>query len=100
MKRFSLFNKRKLVVLAVLGCVFAVTSIAAVAQTSSKVMRSVVPGETHVGRCCKLWDATVTVAEPQDKLVPIVVTFSMDYRATAPMYIGLRVNDGVCAFNG
>ena len=24
----------------------------------------------------------------------------MDYRATAPMYVGLRVNDGVCAFNG
>ncbi len=63
-------------------------------------MRNTVPGETHIGRCCKLWDATVNVTEPQDKLVPIVVTFSMDYRSTAPMYIGLRVNDGVCAFNG
>jgi hypothetical protein len=108
MRQFLQFNKRNLVLLALLVCVFTIVSIPVAAQSAQtsdaapapKVARTTYQGETHVGRCCKLWDAAITVTEPQDKLVPIVVTFSMDYRATAPMYIGLRVNDGVCAFNG
>ena len=96
----KLFTKRNLVLLALMACLFTIASMPLAAQTSTRVMRTTYQGETHVGRCCKLWDATVNVTEPQDKLVPIVITFSMDYRATAPMYIGLRVNDGVCAFNG
>ncbi len=107
MKVWSVFTKRNLMLLALLACVFTIASISVVAQAAAtsdqappKVVRTVYQGETHVGRCCKLWDASITVTEPQDKLVPIVVTFSMDYRATAPFYAGLRLNDGVCAFYG
>jgi hypothetical protein len=109
MKLFSLFNRRNLVLLALLVGVFTIAVLPVVAQNPQtsdtaaappKVVRITAPGETHVGRCCQLWDAAITVTEPQDKLVPIVVIFSMDYRATAPFYVGLRVNDGVCAFNG
>jgi hypothetical protein len=62
-------------------------------------MRRSYPGETHKGMCCKDWEASVTINEPE-KNVPIIVTFSMDYRADAPFYVGVRVNDGVCVFNG
>ncbi|MDT8066963.1 MAG: hypothetical protein ROO76_02230 [Terriglobia bacterium] len=109
MKLWSVLNKRNLVLLALLVCAFTMASISVAAQNLQnsdatqappKVVRTVYQGETHVGRCCKLWDASITVTEPQDKLVPIVVTFSVDYRATAPFYAGLRLNDGVCAFYG
>jgi len=109
MKVWSSFNLRNLVSLALLVCAFTIASVSVAAQNASpsdtaqtpgKIVRTVYQGETHVGRCCKLWDAAITVTEPQDKLVPIVVTFSMDYRATAPFYAGLRLNDGVCAFYG
>jgi hypothetical protein len=109
MKVWSLFNKRNLMLFALLVCAFTIASISVAAQnaatsdtapTPPKIGRTIYQGETHVGRCCKLWDASITVTEPQDKVVPIVVTFSMDYRTTAPFYIGLRLNDGVCAFYG
>lgn len=100
MKAFSMFNKRNLMLLAFAGCIFGMTTTSAAGQTAPKVRRTTYQGETHVGRCCKLWDASITVTEPQDKLVPIVVTFSTDYRATAPFYAGIRINDGVCAFSG
>jgi len=100
MKTFSVFNKRTLMLLALVLCIVTIASTSVLAQDPPKVRRTTYQGETHVGRCCKLWDASITVTEPQDKLVPIVVTFSLDYRASAPMYAGLRVNDGVCAFNG
>jgi hypothetical protein len=109
MKLYSLFNWRNLVPLALLVGVFTIAVLPVVAQNAQtsdaapappKVVRTIFQGETHVGRCCQLWDAAITVTEPQDKMAPIVVTFGMDYRATAPFYIGLRVNDGVCAFYG
>jgi hypothetical protein len=109
MKALSVLNKRNLMLFAFLVCAFTIAAISVVAQnpsssqaaqTPTKIVRTVYQGETHVGRCCKLWDASITVNEPQDKLVPIVVTWSMDYRTTAPFYAGLRVNDGVCAFYG
>ena len=109
MKVLSVFNKRNLVLLGLLVCVFTMWSTSLYAQNAQtsdtaqappKIVRTAYTGETHVGRCCKLWDASITVTEPQDKLVPIVVTFSMDYRATAPSYAGLRLNDGVCTFYG
>lgn len=100
MKTFSMFNKRNLMLLAIAVGIFTIGSISVAAQALPKVLRTTSPGETHVGRCCKVWDASITVTEPPDKLVPIVVTWSMDYRATAPFYAGIRLNDGVCAFYG
>ena len=100
MKLSSVVNKRAFALLALVVCALVVASVPVLAQTPQKVVRVTYQGETHVGRCCKLWDAAINVIEPQNALVPIVVTYSMDYRATAPFYIGLRVNDGVCVFNG
>lgn len=101
-------TKRALMLLA-LACAFTITTVSAGAQntkatdttqTPPKILRTIYQGESHVGHCCTAWDASITVNEPQDKLVPIVVTFSMDYNATARFYAGLRLNDGVCAFYG
>src|SRR5512146_229263 len=108
MKVLSVFNKRNLVALGLLVCAFTMWSTSLYAQTAPtsdtqtppKIVRTTYTGETHVGRCCKPWDASITVTEPQDKVVPIIVTFSMDYRATAPFYAGLRLNDGVCGSYG
>ncbi len=100
MKLFSTFSKSGQLVIGILACVLAVSSVSAFAdEPENPVMRRTYPGETHDGLCCKDWEATVSINEPE-RNVPIVVTFSMDYRANAPFYVGLRVNDGPCAFDG
>jgi len=97
MKGLFRINQRSLVFATVLVCLLAAASIAAPAQTS--VVRVPYQGETHTGLCCSNWDASVTVHEPQ-KPLPIVVTFSTDYRATAPFFAALRINNGPCTFYG
>ena len=98
MKGLSRISQRSLVFASVLACLLVVTSLAASAQTSS-VARVSYQGETHTGLCCSTWDASVTIHEPQ-KPLPIVVTFSTDYRATAPFFAAIRINGGPCAFYG
>ncbi len=100
MKVLSVISKRSLRYLGIVACMFLASSIVALAaEPETPVMRAGYPGETHTGRCCKLWDASVTINE-RERNVPVIVTFSMDYRANAPFYVGLRLNDGVCVFNG
>ncbi len=100
MKVLSLISKRSLLVLGILACMLAISSVVALAdEPENPVMRRTYPGETHTGMCCKSWEASVSINEPE-KNVPIIVTFSMDYRANAPFYVGLRLNDGPCTFNG
>ena len=100
MKALSVISKRSLLVLGFLACLLAASSVSVFAEEpENPVMRASYPGETHTGMCCKLWDASVSINEPE-KNVPIIVTFSTDYRANGTFYVGLKLNDGVCAFNG
>lgn len=83
---------------------FATTSLSAQAQrfnqkTDQSVYRAIYQGETHTGLCCAAWDPTVTIRE-SEKVVPIIVTFSADYRATGPIFAGVKLNDGPCVFAG
>ncbi len=97
MKGLSRINQRSLVLAIVLTCL--VIAIAGVASAQTSVARVSYQGETHTGLCCSAWDASVSVHEPQ-KPVPIVVTFSTDYRATAPFFAAIRLNNGPCTFYG
>ncbi len=100
MKSLSTISKHGLLVFGILACLLLISSVVALAaEPESPVMRASYPGETHTGMCCKLWDASVTINEPE-KNVPIIVSFSMDYRSNAPHYVGLQLNDGVCVSNG
>jgi hypothetical protein len=98
MKNVSLAGLSLSVTLLVL--MIAVTALSAFAAgPESPVSRVSYPGETHDGLCCKTWDAQVTISETE-KAVPIIVTLSTGYRATGPFYVGMRLNDGPCVFNG
>lgn len=100
MKRLFRISKHTLSIVGILACMLVASSVLALAdEPETPVMRSSYPGETHTGMCCKSWDASVTINEPE-KNVPIIVTFSMDYRANAPIYVGTRLNNGPCVFNG
>jgi len=96
MKTFLHITMRCAALLVLAG----VIAVPMFAQTSnSPVNRVTYQGETHTGRCCSEWEASVTIHEPE-KIVPIVVTFSADYQATAPFLVALRLNDAPCAFYG
>ncbi len=99
MSTVSKLNKRGLLLPAVIFCLIAVFAVSAFAGSKSAVSRTAYAGETHTGMCCKSWDPSVTVVEP-DKPVPIVVTFSTDYRANASFMVALRINGGPCTFFG
>jgi hypothetical protein len=75
------------------------TTVAAQAATSGGVQRVAYPGETHTGFCCSVWNDAVQVTQPE-KNVPMIVTFSTEYRSTAPMRVGLKLNNGPCTFYG
>jgi hypothetical protein len=99
-KVLPVISKRSLVVLGILACFITISAVAQDRhEQDSPVMRTTYQGETHTGKCCSTWDATVTIEETA-KPRPIIVTFSTDYRANAPMYIAMRLNDGPCAFYG
>jgi hypothetical protein len=83
----------------VLPFLISAVSISALAASKTSVQRTIYQGETHTGKCCSNWGDPIEVVEP-DKLVPIIVTWSTDYRANAAVITGLRVNGGPCAFYG
>lgn len=100
MKVVSAISKRSLLVLGLFACTIVGSSFAQDRQAQdSPVSRTTYQGETHTGKCCSNWDATVTIEESV-KPRPIIVTFSMDYRANAPIYVAMRLNDGPCTFYG
>lgn len=98
MKTFSIASKQSLVLLATLACVVALSSISAFAVPKAQVLRSVADGP-HTGRCCSRWDQSIRVNEP-DALIPVVVTWSTEYRSNAPFLTGLSLNGGPCTFYG
>jgi len=99
MKVLSRIKNLSLVSFVVLPLLISAASISALAASKTSVLRTVYQGETHTGKCCSNWGDLIEVVEP-DKLVPIVVTWSTDYRANASLITGLRVNGGPCAFYG
>jgi hypothetical protein len=98
MKAFWELN-RSLLLIAVVSCVIMAGSISTSAQTKSAVQRTVYTGETHTGKCCSNWEASVSINE-SERVVPIVVTWSTDYRSNAPFFAALRLNGGPCVFYG
>ena len=96
MKHLSEIKKYS-VALAVV--VSLLTAMPAMAGSKTTVSRTILQGETHTGLCCTNWGDPISVVEPE-RPVPIVVTWSGDYRATAPLLVALRLNGGPCTFFG
>ena len=99
MKVLSRIKKLSLISFVVLPFLISAVSISALAASKTSVSRTIYQGETHSGICCSNWGDPIEVVEP-DKLVPIIVTWSTDYRANASLITGLRVNGGPCTFYG
>lgn len=97
--RISENLKRALVLATVFASLMFVTSLTAQTTNSGSTLRVMLQGETHTGFCCAVWSDAISVQQPE-KPLPIVVTWSTDYRATGPMEVGLRVNNGPCTFYG
>lgn len=99
MKLLSRIKRLSFLTFVVLACLISAVSISALAASKTTVSRTVYQGETHTGLCCSNWGDPIVVEEP-DKVVPIIVTWSADYRANAPVFAALRLNGGPCAFYG
>ena len=99
MKSSSSTKKRTVVLVALIALVMLVTSFAAHAATNGATLRVMAQGETHTGFCCTVWSDSIEVSQPE-KPVPMVITWSADYRSTGPMLVGIRLNNGPCTFCG
>ncbi len=92
--------KKSPIALLSIACALAFITMPVFAGApDASINRVTYQGETHKGMCCNSWDASVTINEPEHQ-VPIVVTFSTDYRATGASFVGLRLNGGPCVFYG
>ena len=92
-------NKNKFLLVAVAACLMLAASGIAHAANSGGTARVMLQGETHTGYCCSVWSEPVEVVETAVPL-PIIVTFSTEYRANSPILVGLRLNNGPCTFYG
>ena len=70
----------------------------ATAVPASELLR-VQQEQSFQGVCCFSWLETVRVIEPA-AIVPVIVTWSGDYRATDTFFAGLSVNGGPCDLFG
>jgi hypothetical protein len=99
-KLISASNKYTVVLVALIASSMLATSPAAQAATKSgRTLRVIEQGATYPGLCCNVWTDSIEVRQPE-KPVPMIVTWSTDYRSTGPMLLGLRLNNGPCAFYG
>ena len=99
MKWIAENTKRTFVLVALLASLMFAFPTAAQVTNSGSTLRVMPPGETHTGFCCTVWSDSIAVQQPE-KPLPIVVTWSTDYRATGPMEVGLRINNAPCTFYG
>jgi len=97
-KTFPIFDKRNLFFVVALAFGIAASAVSLLAVPKAQVLRSVADGP-HTGKCCSAWDESIRVTEP-DKLEPVVVVWSTEYRSNAPFLTGLSVNGGPCTFYG
>jgi hypothetical protein len=91
--------KKLFVSSAVFVALMIATAFAGHAATSGGVLRVAYSGESHSGFCCADWSDAVEVMQPE-KNVPMIVTFSTEYRSASPMRVGLKLNNGPCTFYG
>ena len=92
-------NKQKLRMFALLALGVLAVGMSAFAATPGSTLRVMLLGETHTGLCCSVWGDAVEIVQPE-KPVPMIVTWSGDYRANTSIEVGLRLNDGPCTFYG
>ena len=76
------------------ACVVMVMGTAAFAVPPTEALR-IETNQTFSGLCCFSLGETVSITEPK-KLVPVVVTFSTDYRSSSDSLVELSVNDHPC----
>jgi hypothetical protein len=94
MKTVSNSTKRSAACL-VIACLVMGMATAAFAVPPNQVSRQNTP-LSFTGMCCGNVGQTVTIKEPA-KLVPVVVTWSVDFQNTiGSMVFGLSVNHGQC----
>jgi hypothetical protein len=88
-------NRKNFVFAAILACLIVAASASAFA--APPVLRNGT-NQTFTGVCCTSYNEEVGINEPA-AIVPVVVTFSSDYRVNAKgdqYHAGLSVNGGPC----
>jgi len=90
---------KRLVIRLAVVCVVLGLAAAALAIPQNEVLL-VGNLQTFTGLCCSRWGETVLVTEPSI-VVPVVVTWSTDYRLTDSRFfhVGVSVNGHPCMFN-
>jgi len=90
---------KRLAIRVAVVCVFLGLAAAAFAVLPSEVL-FVGNIQTFTGLCCSRWGETVLVTEPK-AVVPVVVTWSTDYRMTDSRFfhVGVSVNGHPCLVN-
>jgi hypothetical protein len=99
MNWISANKKTALLMIALFASLMLATSVAAHAAANGGTLRVMTEGETHAGVCCTVWSDSVEVMQPE-KPLPIVITWSTDYRSSGAALVGLRLNNGPCTFYG
>lgn len=103
MKAFSKASKQSVLLVAVVICLIVVGSLSAFAVPPKQV--AFVPNPmTFTGKCCSLWNETVSITEPAT-VVPVIVTWSADVvlnpeGSDDDFFVGLSVNGGPCTAYG
>ena len=95
MKAFPKVKRSNTLFAVALACAVFAGSIFSLAVPAGQVFRYLGEPVTFVGDCCSSWNESVSVTEPST-VVPIVVTFSSDYQASAEGQVGLSLNGGLC----
>ena len=87
---------RQLMIRMAIACVVLGIATTAFAVPPNEVLLNGNP-QTLTGICCFSWGETVSITEP-GTVVPVVVTWSTDYRATANLFfnVGISVNGHPC----
>lgn len=99
METLSKVTKRNAVFTAMLACLFVAGSVAAFAVPRAQVHLSKTPITMQGGCCQDVAGETVQVTEPA-ALVPVVVTWSVQYTSNGPFSFGIRLNGGGCGDYG
>jgi hypothetical protein len=98
MKTISKTDKRNVLFVAALACMMLAGSISAFAVPPGQVAR-LLTNPTITAACCVPIGPTVSVTEPST-LVPVIVTWSVDYEVSGESAFNLSVNGGPCSFFG
>ncbi len=98
MNRFWKTNKNTAVFVATLAGIMLAGSLSAFAVPPKQVAR-VYNAVTFTGKCCFLWNESVSITEPAT-IVPVIVTWSADVVVNDEFLVGLSLNGGGCTAFG